>query len=145
MPTVIVKFERVGHEPRYLLYSSIVDAPVSRGMRRDDFLALCDERGYGSPAVLQKRMERADAKGTSCRLSKNARGAILCNRAGPNETELSYEEMWDHYCADDRADTPSARTPQHGAGVVPHGPGPSSPHGVVSDVRREGDRGSGPD
>lgn len=39
----------------------------------------------------------------------------------------------------------SAHTSQHGASTTSHGPGTSSPHGVVSDEPREGDRGGGPD
>lgn len=84
----------IHHEGFFFEWSTIVDAPTSKAMRRDEFVAWY--RGlYGSEGVeqLPARLERAEKYGTSSHDHESARDMILGNRAGPNEEELSFESV----------------------------------------------------
>lgn len=83
----------------YLEWSTVSDAPVTRGMSREDFDAHYRER-YGSEGMreLPARMERVDEKGTSSFMYDDAKGTIEYNRAGPNETTATRAEIIERYC-----------------------------------------------
>lgn len=93
MPNHIVRLE-----DRYFEYSTVVDAPVSHPMTREEFRAY-----YYSPESahrwrppdeeLDERLARVDAKGTSSMHDASAEDTIRCNRAGPNEDELTIEQL----------------------------------------------------
>jgi len=101
----IVKLEKEGHEPRYLIWSTIVDAPVTYGMPLKELKSFYrDEYGRRDFELnFDDRMKRVHEKGTSAHMDRNASETILVNRAGPNETELTHEEIWIKY-VDERPD-----------------------------------------
>ena len=53
------------------------------------------EKEYGSHrlAELPERLERAHARGTSCRITESLEYGLSCNRAGPGETRMSVEDF----------------------------------------------------
>lgn len=83
----------------YLEWSTIVDAPVTFGMKRADFEAYYREM-YGTEGSrdLPGRLERADKKGTSAHDHESAADVISGNRAGPNESKLTQDEIYRAYC-----------------------------------------------
>lgn len=77
-------------------WSSVTDGPLTAGMTRDELVEYIREE-YGQEGLreLPSRLERLDAVGTSL-LSppgKNARDAVLVNRAGPKERPLAFEQL----------------------------------------------------
>ena len=82
----------------YLTWSTVVDAPTEFGMMLDEFN---DEyqRRYGEEGmdILPYRMARVKAKGNSANDLTND-DLLAANRAGPNETELTREEIVQAYC-----------------------------------------------
>jgi hypothetical protein len=91
MANFIIKLidKRDGREV-YFDWSTTVDAPVSQGMTREQLA------GYFTDA-LAPRLERVDLKGTSSHLHASAAENIAGNRAGPNETELTAQEIIERY------------------------------------------------
>lgn len=96
MSHIIVMLERNG-ERRYCEWSTIMDAPLSCLLPRDEFIELFREK-KDQEALLQlpQRLKRADDKGTSSYDGTRA-GLLDGNRAGPNETHLTETEIWDRY------------------------------------------------
>jgi len=98
MGRYIVKLTDDGNE--WLLeWSTVVDAPVTRGMSRADFQAYIG-REYGSQGLreLPERLARVDATGTSALDVPDVDSVISCNRAGPNETRLTRKQLIEAYC-----------------------------------------------
>lgn len=89
-----------GDRSWYLMWSTIIDAPVTRGMAREDFEAWCQDE-YGSRAMrdFPDRMARADATGTSY-LDRTLNDTIACNRAGEHEACLTMAQLVAQYCPD---------------------------------------------
>jgi len=83
----------------YFEYSTVVDAPVTFGMSLDEFKEYYQYR-YGTVGMsdLPDRLERVEAKGTSCYNDDDAADTLSCNRAGPNESELTVEQIYQAYC-----------------------------------------------
>ena len=83
----------------YLEWSTIVDAPVTYGMSLDDFKKHYRQQ-YGEQGMeeLPARLERVEANGASWLSGKGAEDTILCNRAGPQETVLTKEQIHRAYC-----------------------------------------------
>lgn len=81
--------------PIYAEYSTIVDAPIvvcaSLSEFREYYLS---EYGTSSATELERRLERVDQKGTSALTDPDVRDTIRGNRAGPNEKNLSYEQLY---------------------------------------------------
>lgn len=100
MPRYIVKLvDPRANKEYYLLWSSVVDAPVTNGVGLTEFKEFYkDEYGNEGMKEFDERMARVNAKGTSCRLSKNVEEFLACNRAGPFESNLSYDEIVRFYC-----------------------------------------------
>ena len=97
MPSTIIRLERDG-DVRYMEWSSITDSPRTYLMRRGDFEAYyAKEYGQDGMRRLPGRLERADAKGTSGFYDRNLKDAIGFNRAGPFETHLDPDGIWDLY------------------------------------------------
>ena len=97
MPSYILKLEDDGKE-YFLEWSTIVDAPVSYAMQYDEFRDFYQqEYGRSKMAEFEERIARARAKGTSSMLHESADDIIDWNRAGPNETNLSKEEIIEKY------------------------------------------------
>lgn len=94
MPRYIVKLKN-----HYLEYSTIVDAPVTWGMPLEEFKKYYQqEYGLDGMRSLPERLERVEAKGTSSQLDDSAEDCLSCNRAGPDETELTVDEIYQAYC-----------------------------------------------
>lgn len=98
MPTYIIKLDTpVG--PRYMAWSTIVDAPVTYGLTLEEFKSYYQEE-YGRQGMfeLDGRLDRVERFGTSCRYGRNADELIKHNRAGKDETCLSRDQIIDYYC-----------------------------------------------
>jgi hypothetical protein len=95
MPRYIALVHYKGR-PLYFEWSTIVDAPVTYGMSLEEFKQHYRER-YGSEGmrVLGDRLDRVHVNGTSslARGYHTVDALIEGNRAGPNESELSKEEL----------------------------------------------------
>ena len=87
----------------YLEWSSVVDAPISRGMDRARFIKYY-RREYGARGMegLEKRLDRADEFGVADRGWGTVEDVIEGNRAGKNETCLTQDEIYAEYCQVDR-------------------------------------------
>lgn len=86
--------------PRYICHyngwffewSTVVDAPISPAMKEEEFRAQ-----YYEPAPpadsLTPRLDRAKATGTSSIGGLTLKELLKNNRAGPEETDLSFREV----------------------------------------------------
>jgi len=97
MPTYICSFEKPAGVRHFFLWSTVVDAPVSyagtRGELEHYYRGMYGQEGMrGFP----ESIKRAIAKGTSSFVDESLESLISCNRAGPNETELTYDELIDY-------------------------------------------------
>ncbi len=83
---------------KYVEWSSVVDAPVTYVMTETELVQYVREE-YGEAGVreLPARMERVKAKGTNALTYKSADNVIRVNRAGPNETEITREQIIAQY------------------------------------------------
>jgi hypothetical protein len=84
----------------YLDWSSVVDAPITRGMSLEEFNEYLVER-YGwdnTPEDLERRMKRVEATGTSAFGYENTDSFFKYNRAGDNEKTLNKEQILEKYC-----------------------------------------------
>lgn len=86
MPTYIIKLA-----DKYLLYSTIVDAPITYGMSKEELIEYLKEEG--TDRLIEDRLARVDKIGTSSRLDSSAEETIEFNKAGPGESNLSVEEF----------------------------------------------------
>ena len=81
----------------YLLWSTIVDAPVSRGMGLKEFKHFYVSE-YGSEN-LEERLRRVELKGSSGYPPWDDVGDfILTNKAGTNDVRLPLEKIIEEYC-----------------------------------------------
>ncbi len=98
MPRFIVKLNTADQD-YYLEWSTVVDAPVTYGMSREEFEQYYAQ-SYGTEGLrdLPGRMARVEAKGTSSRIDDSAEDVISCNRAGKNESNLSVSDIIKYYC-----------------------------------------------
>ncbi len=98
MPHYIVKLE-TPKGPRYLDWSTVVDAPVTYGMTLDAFKAWYrDEHGEQGMRTLPARLARVEANGTSDMTPTSAADLLSCNRAGEKEARLTVAEIIAKYC-----------------------------------------------
>lgn len=87
------------HGERFLQWSTIVDAPVSYGMTEDQLREYIKEE-YGNEGLrdLAGRIARCREKGTSSFVHESLGEMLWLNRAGPDETEATLEEIIAQYC-----------------------------------------------
>ena len=105
MGRYIVKLD-TSEGPRYLDYSTVVDAPVSYGLTREEFVEHYHEERRrrleqeleAEMADLPRRLDQADEVGSTSMFYKSAQEALLCNRAGKNWTCMTIEQIVEHYC-----------------------------------------------
>lgn len=91
MPRYIVKLKDL-----YFEYSTIVDAPVSYGLSLDEFKEYYAwEHGQDGMIGLQRRLDRVEKFGSSSAFGESAEEVLEGNRAGPNETELTIDEIYE--------------------------------------------------
>lgn len=83
MGRAVVKLE----DGRYLEWSTVVDAPVSVSLTRNEAV---EEWG-------EERVARADQYGTSFHDPQSAAKLVAYNRAGPKERNLTMEEICEGY------------------------------------------------
>ena len=83
---------------RYFEWSTISDAPNTYGMTLDELHEYIKEE-YGRQGLesLPKRLERVEAKGCSAYEYPSVADFLSCNRAGPDETEISLDEIYRLY------------------------------------------------
>ena len=97
MPTYIMRLEDDGKE-YFLEWSPIVDAPVTYGMPFDEFRDFYQyEYGHSRMEEFEQRIARARSTGTSSLFPESAEDMMSFNRAGPDETELTKEEIIQKY------------------------------------------------
>ena len=98
MPRYIIKLQDVDRD-YYLMWSTIVDAPITFGLTlgqfRDWYQA---EYGKAGLTEFPERMLRVEQKGTSSNMHPSAEKVIGYNRAGPDETCLTREQILEKYC-----------------------------------------------
>lgn len=83
----------------YLVWSTIVDAPITDGGTLDELKQwIREEYGNRGMETLPERLARVEAKGTSSLRDNSAESAIWLNRAGPNESTLTIVGIYRHYC-----------------------------------------------
>lgn len=83
----------------YFEFSTIVDAPTTFGMSLEDFKKYYREMyGLDGMRILDERLERVERYGTSSQLKETAAEMLGGNRAGPNEEELTTDEIFKAYC-----------------------------------------------
>lgn len=85
---------------QYLEWSTIVDAPVTFGMELKHFKRYYQKsNGTNGMSHFQERIDRADKTGSSGYPPYNTLWSIIVgNRAGPNESELTEDEIYQAYC-----------------------------------------------
>ena len=96
MPQRIVRLK-----DRYLEWSTLVDAPVSQAMTREKLDAYMRNR-LGDTYMEQThplRMKTVDKWGTS-REGLTAEELVAYNRAGPDESSISIDEILQRYGAE---------------------------------------------
>lgn len=85
----------IHHDGLFFEWSEIVDAPVTHAMSREEF-ALYYAGRYGELSaahMLDERIERALAHGTSAMRPTSAEEMFRGNRAGPGERCLTFDEI----------------------------------------------------
>lgn len=99
MPRYICKVIDLDKKEYYFEWSTVVDAPVTFGMSLEEFKEYYKER-YGLEGLkgLPERLERVEEKGTSSRVDESVQTLFEHNRAGPNESCFTFEEIVDWYC-----------------------------------------------
>lgn len=98
MPHYIIKLE-TKDGPRYLEWSTVVDAPVTYGLPLDEFVKYW-RKEYGSAARdrLETRLRDVEAKGTDSFGHASVDATIAHNRAGAGDTCLSKAQIIEYYC-----------------------------------------------
>ena len=97
---------------KYLVWSSVVDAPITYGMTRAAVLAwLRDEHGRSSFDYWQRAVAETDADP-----AEKIKDAIIGNRAGKNEQPINADGVYRRYvelrCGDRGPDSPDD-LPEH--------------------------------
>lgn len=93
-------------------WSTVVDAPTHIFDDEDDVRAwIKEEYGVFGLRELPACLERLRAKGTSSLIYESAEDAVSGNRAGKDETELTFEQLVAYYGVDreDYDDPPEGR------------------------------------
>jgi len=94
MPRFIVRLA----EDKYVEWSTIVDAPVTFIVSREQMLQYLDSwHGHSSYAENRARLDRADKNGTSAMSPLSMEELIRENRAGEKEKCISLEEIIERY------------------------------------------------
>ena len=94
MPNYIIKIR-----DHYLEWSTVSDAPETFGMTLTEFRDYYrDEYGRASMDSLDKRLSRVEQNGVSALNYKSVADLIRTNRAGPSESTLTIDEIYEAYC-----------------------------------------------
>lgn len=80
----------ISGKDRYLVWSSIVDAPITYGITKKQLLQFWrTEYGRSGVEDLERRLAAGRTKTVDCMVS--------CNRAGKDETRLTTEQIVDYF------------------------------------------------
>lgn len=94
MPRCVAKLA----EDTYVEWSTIVDAPVTYTMTREQMLSYLDRKdGERSYDENRQRLNRTDLTGTSFHDATSLKNLISGNRAGEKETRITLEEIIERY------------------------------------------------
>jgi hypothetical protein len=95
MPKFVVKLK-----DKYLEWSTVVAAPVTRGMTREQMARYLMQRETElAERSVEEVLKRADEYGTSrFPWEEGIRAALVCNRAGDGEVEITQDEIYEKYC-----------------------------------------------
>lgn len=75
-------------------WSTIVDGPLTEPLTRKEMERhLVKQYGIEGTRDLKERFERLDRKGTTSMFHESAEAAVRNNRAGPNESRISYDDL----------------------------------------------------
>jgi hypothetical protein len=100
MPTFPIKLATVIGD-RYLMWSTIVDAPVTYGMEREEFLAWYKDeygaRGEVDPIIMYS-VDKHGLPPLALTYWKTIRNLVAYNRAGDDEATISLGEIIRRYC-----------------------------------------------
>ena len=83
---------------KYFEWSTIVDAPVTYGMNKEELRNYIKEE-YGNRGLreLPQRLERVEEKGASWQSGANLEDTIRLNRAGENEETITKEGIYNKF------------------------------------------------
>jgi hypothetical protein len=85
-------------EGRYLIWSGIVDAPITMGMTLEQLTEYVrEESGRVGLERLPGRLERVERTGTSAMNHGNVIDTVWLNRAGARESCMTLEQLIDYY------------------------------------------------
>jgi hypothetical protein len=89
----------IHHNGAYNFYTTIEDGAVFASALTLKQLESYYQEEYGKSGMreLPVRLKRAQEIGTSSRIHDSLRECILCNRAGENESTLSFDEFVAEY------------------------------------------------
>lgn len=99
MPQYICKLPCDGVD-YYLIWSTIVDAPITEGMTHEEFMEYyAAEYGRQGLEALPERMKRVEQSGCSDATDRRPVEEWIggFNRAGPDESRLTFDEIVDTY------------------------------------------------
>lgn len=97
MPRYLIRLECP--EERFLEWSTIVDAPITYGMDEQELRKwLAFEYGEEGRRTADSRIARCRKKGTSSYILPDLDSAVFPNRAGPDESEATLQEIIQTYC-----------------------------------------------
>jgi hypothetical protein len=85
----------------YIHWSEIVDAPMFVAVSLADYQSyFLDRFGRDNFDYWTRvgRWDQLETVGLSTAFYDTPREAMACNRAGPNETQLTYEDIIERYC-----------------------------------------------
>lgn len=100
MPHYILRIKTV-KGPRYIDWSTIVDAPVSGALTRAEIKEHWKSRYGSTSADIATRLKDADRYGTDCLDHSPIARVIAGNRAGPRESELTLAQIIDLAVSDE--------------------------------------------
>lgn len=94
------------HKDRFFMWSSVVDAPITFGLSRNEFTSWYRaEYGKGDARIqddLPTRMTRAIDKGTSAFMYGSLEHLVRHNHAGYGGSRLTLEQIIQIYCVERR-------------------------------------------
>ena len=98
MGSCIVKLTpKDGREPKYVIWSTIVDAPTSRAMSVKDLKKHVARVQPENVYSFEHRMERVEKIGHSMITGESLEDLLNNNRAGNGEKKLTVDEIYDRY------------------------------------------------
>lgn len=98
MGWTILKVSRPDEEEKFLVWSSITDSPITFSCTAEEAINFfVEDAAERMRKEATEMIERARERGTSSRLGGTVAATISANRAGPNEVEMSVDEVFEFY------------------------------------------------